>query len=216
MDIAELFEKKGWTYKRVRKSLAQQRDEEDFQAFGETLATLLEAHQEGEASVWFCDECGFHLNPQSVYAWQAPNRPLSLPAHRVNALNVLGLITVDNQGEFYEFEGAMDANLFVQCIDAFVDKHATENKKHILILDNASPHKSRLVKQHAQEWAKKQVTWCFLPPYSPEHNYIEILWKRIKHHWIGVKDWLTTQTLKDKIIHILQHFGIQFTLHFKI
>ena len=200
----------------MRKSLKGQRDEEAFNAFGETLEALLEAHQRGEASVWFCDECGFHLNPQSVYAWQAPDAPMRLPANRTKALNILGFITVDNQGEFYDFEGAMNAELFVKCMDEFIQQNAPKHKKTIIILDNASSHKSYLVKLRRDDWEKKNVTLCFLPPYSPEHNYIEILWKKIKHYWIDVKDWLTPQTLKDKIMHILQGFGKKFTINFQI
>lgn len=214
--LRNYLKKKKWTYKRVRKSLKPQRDEDACQDFGETLATLLQSHQQGETTVWFCDECGFHLNPQSVYAWQAPDAPLILPANRTKALNVLGLITIDNQGEFYEFEGAMNAELFGQCMDNFIQNNTSENKQHLIILDNASSHKSRLIKELSKEWEKKQITLCFLPPYSPEHNYIEILWKMIKHYWLDVKDWLTTQTLKDKIIHILQNFGKQFTINFQI
>jgi len=34
-----------------------------------------------------------------------------------------------------------------------------------------------------EEWKEKEVYIFFLPPYSPELNLIEILWRRINYQW---------------------------------
>jgi putative transposase len=53
-----------------------------------------------------------------------------------------------------------------------------EKKKWIiLILDNASIHKTKRVKDYCK---KNNIRLVYLPPYSPELNYIEKVWKMIK------------------------------------
>lgn len=55
-------------------------------------------------------------------------------------------------------------------------RHKRKNRKMILILDNATYHHARALKP----WLKKHrkaLALDFLPPYSPELNSIERVWK---------------------------------------
>ena len=53
-----------------------------------------------------------------------------------------------------------------------------EKKKWIIIiLDNASIHKTKTVKEYCK---KNNIMIVYLPAYSPEYNYIEKIWKIIK------------------------------------
>ena len=51
--------------------------------------------------------------------------------------------------------------------------------KSVLVLDNASWHRSKKVIEYAKTLG---IILYFLPPYSPELNPIEQLWKCIKHN----------------------------------
>ena len=51
-------------------------------------------------------------------------------------------------------------------------------KLTIIVHDNASIHRSNLVKKHHQHWLKQGLSVFFLPPYSPEMNRIEGQWCR--------------------------------------
>ncbi len=51
-------------------------------------------------------------------------------------------------------------------------------KNIIIILDNASIHKSKLVIEYLKRWP--QIHLYYLPPYSPEYNPVELIWKWIK------------------------------------
>jgi len=55
-------------------------------------------------------------------------------------------------------------------------KHRARSKRLVLILDNARYHHARML----QPWLnqhRKVLTLMFLPPYSPELNPIERVWK---------------------------------------
>jgi transposase len=77
----------------------------------------------------------------------------------------------------------------------------------IVILDNASTHTSKLFQTKIEEWKQKGLILYFLPPYAPELNRIEILWRFMKYHWIKISDYASTQTLKDYIHRVLAFYG---------
>jgi putative transposase len=65
----------------------------------------------------------------------------------------------------------------------------------IIILDNFSTHKSALVKATARMLG---ITLVYLPPYSPELNPIEEIWKSIRRV-LSTKFYLTKQELQTII-----------------
>jgi putative transposase len=56
-------------------------------------------------------------------------------------------------------------------------RHKEKRKRIVLVLDNARIHHAKIIKKYCEEHNIKLV---YLPPYSPELNPIEFLWKRIK------------------------------------
>ncbi|MDR1661846.1 MAG: transposase [Azoarcus sp.] len=54
---------------------------------------------------------------------------------------------------------------------------------------------------------------CFLPPYSPELNMIEILWKQAKYHWRTFVTW-AKDVFQDKIAELLDGVGTKFQISF--
>jgi len=61
-------------------------------------------------------------------------------------------------------------------MDSFV---AQTKKKSVVILENSPINKSNKFMAIIEEWKEQDVLIFFLPPYSPELNLIEILWRRI-------------------------------------
>lgn len=167
----------------------------------------------GEISLWFGDESGFNLNPHAMYAWQAPHSGAFVPAQRTSILNILGFVNPQAKGEFYEFEGSMNSEMFIALVEDFIAQHVKQ--KTILVLDKSSVHTSQVVKAKIRDWQKQNLWIQFIPSYSPELNHIEILWKHIKHHWIAVSDWLSLSTVREKIRYILQNFGTEYKIQFK-
>lgn len=54
---------------------------------------------------------------------------------------------------------------------------------------------------------------CYLPPYSPELNMIEILWKQAKYHWREFATW-SKDSFRAKISELLDGFGTKFQIDF--
>jgi putative transposase len=54
---------------------------------------------------------------------------------------------------------------------------ANAGKNIVMILDNFPSHKAKIARQHAEDYG---INLIYLPPYSPNLNPIEFIWKSIK------------------------------------
>ena len=70
-------------------------------------------------------------------------------------------------------------------------------KQIILILDNASIHKSKYTRQYLK--CRPQIHLFYLPPYSPEYNPVELIWKWIKPKVHGF-------SFSDNLAEIIKRF----------
>ncbi len=113
---------------------------------------------------------------------------------------------------FYEMlETTLNTDGFIAIMDRFVKQI---NKKTVLVLDNCPIHKSKKFINKMKQWEEQDLLIFFLPPYSPELNLIEILWKRIKYQWIPFNAYTSFQNLKTELSAILANFGKYTTLYF--
>jgi hypothetical protein len=55
----------------------------------------------------------------------------------------------------------------------------------VIVQDNGSLHKSRLVQQQWSRWQEQGLFIFFLPPYCSEMNLIETQWRQLKAHEIA-------------------------------
>jgi transposase len=53
----------------------------------------------------------------------------------------------------------------------------------------------------------------YLPPYSPELNLIELIWKHAKYHWRRFATW-TKETIDAELGKLLAGYGSEFEIRF--
>ena len=86
-----------------------------------------------------------------------------------------------------------------------------------LLLNQTSLLPNRRVFDWGGERQKRQLNDLFvyfLPTYSPTLNLIEILWKRIKHHWLPIEAFQSFNSLYHHIQNILVNYGSKIPLPF--
>lgn len=145
------------------------------------------------------------------YAWQTKENPILLPAAKGKFLNVVGLMNRKNDLFFEVNETTFNSEKMISFMDKFEKKII---KKTVVILDNAPIHKSKKFKEKMVEWKEKDLYIFFLPPYSPELNLIEILWRRIKYQWIPFDAYIGFQNLKERLSYILNNVGTKYDIKF--
>jgi transposase len=143
-------------------------------AFQKRLAAWL---ADADIDLWYLDECGVEGDPRPRRRWAQKGSKITVTKNGDHVrMNVTGVIC-PRTGVFYGLEFSHTDTEVFQC---FLD-HANadlklERRRNLLIMDNASWHKSKSLKFGAFEPA-------FLPPYSPDFNPIERLWLIMKAEW---------------------------------
>lgn len=99
-------------------------------------------------------------------------------------------------------------------IDFLDDFCKTITKKTVVILDNAPIHKSKIFTAKWKEWEEKDLILYFIPPYSPELNKIEILWRFIKYKWLDLEAYTNFSSLKKHLNEILENIGTKYCVNF--
>ena len=168
----------------------------------------------GECDLWYFDGSGFCLTPCVPYAWQPRGSVIEIPTSMHNRrLNVLGFLTRHQALFPYVIEGCVDTSVVVECFEQFSQQL---KKKAYVLLDNASINKSREFIRHIPTWVKRGLIIKYLPPYSPELNLIEILWRFMKYYWLPFSAYMSFQCLLQSVEDILTRFGTDYTIDFEI
>ena len=209
--LKRLCKKANLSWKRVRKSLHSKRDDEEFAKAVEEIKILLEQADKGELNFYYFDESGFTLEPCVPYAWQRIGEQIKIPSSKSKRLNVLGFIDRDCHFESYVFEGSVTSEVVIACFDKFAEK-ITE--KTVVLIDNASMHTSKAFLENIEKWEAQGLFIHNIPPYSPELNKIEILWRKIKYEWLDFSAYESFSALKKALNNILATIGEDYVINF--
>ena len=209
--LKRLAKKAGLRWKRVRKSLKSLRDPEAFDRCKRELEALQNQEANGKIDLYYFDEAGFALDPTIPYAWQEAGEVIELPARKDGRINVLGFMNRNNDLHAYMFEQSIHTGVVIGCFDAFCQ---TITQKTVVVMDNASIHRSEEFEDRMPYWKKQGLIIKYLPPYSPELNLIEILWRRIKYTWLPFSAYACLNALIEALEDILSQVGSKYQITF--
>lgn len=128
--------------------------------------------------VFYVDEADVDLNPRigTVYIKQG-TQPLVLTPGKNVKYYIAGALNSRTGKVVYAHGPKKNSSLFIALLDALHRSYRGTKRIH-LILDNYIIHKSKLTTEALEKYSGK-MELHFLPPYSPEHNVIERLWKQM-------------------------------------
>jgi len=153
------------------------------------------------------------LTPYIPYAWQPIGSVIKIPTStHGRRLNVLGFLNRHNDLYPFVMEGKVDTFVIVECFDRFSKQI---KKRTYVLLDNSPLHRSQEFIRHIPQWVKRGLIIKYLPPYSPELNLIEILWRFIKYHWLPFSAYMSFPCLVQAVEDILTRFGTDYTINFR-
>ena len=177
------------------------------------LKMLRQWVKEGLCELCFYDESGFSLNTNIPYRWSTIGSPALLPSIRfTKRINVLGFLNTDKKSVFYKMtSGRVDTDVVIEFFDNFAKQI---NKTTICVLDNASTHTSKKFKAKLDEWKELGLHILYLPPYSPELNPIEMLWREMKYTWTDLNAMDSFDNYHKHIKELLDGFGSKYDINF--
>ena len=176
------------------------------------LSRLHRLEDAGKCQVLYGDESGFCLSPLVPYLWQLRGKTLGLPARaHSRRLNVLGFLSRQGQLQHFGTQDKITAQFMIESIETLLP---TLSCPTVLVLDNATVHRSRLVQAKHKEWKQKGLRLLFLPPYCPHLNLIENLWRQVKYRWLGPEAYTNFATLCQSVTTVLNQVGAKCQLSF--
>src|SRR4029453_3461339 len=173
------------------------------------LAGLREAAKGGEFDLYYYDEAGFSLEPCVPYAWQPVGETLELPTATGQRLNVLGFLRHDQQFHSFVFEGVIDSQVVISCFDRL---SRMIRKLTLVVIYNAPTHTSAAFEARRAEWQARGLYVMYLPPYCPELNLIEIVWRKLKYEWLPLSAYRSFKNLRRALNETLRQVGSKYRI----
>jgi len=190
--LTRFYRQQGFRLK-VPRSWPAEQDETAREAFRQQLAQLLSMPGK---EIWFCDETGITGDPRPRRRWAHRKDRIRVPYLGTHIReNIVGAVHPAT-GRFVSLIlPGVDSEVFQLFLDELSDQ--TSAREIILVLDNASWHKTETLNWH---WIKP----IYLPTYSPDLNPIEELWLYIKDHYF--RNWIakTHEELQDRMVWAIQ------------
>lgn len=202
-----------YIWKRLRRSLRSLRDEEDFRATQAELAALrAEALSPTRVvDLWYFDEAGFTLQPCIPYAWQKIGTTRELASTYGPRQNILGFLNLHHEFHCFAFQGTIDTHTVIHCFDLFREQM---RRPALVGIDNAPIHTSEEFAEQIARWQERDLHLKFIPPYCPELNLIEILWRKIKYDWLPLDTYQNFKTMTQALFEILKGIGSKYRITF--
>ena len=130
-----------------------------------------------EKSIVFIDECHFYQHGSRIRAWYPPedHDPMVLQEPNRKGISVFGAVGVSDGRLITKITERYNALTFL----VFLSLVHGRFPESIIVMDNALYHHAGIITDYA---FLTGIDLLFLPPYSPELNPIERVWKVVKKH----------------------------------
>jgi transposase len=177
-----------------------------------TLEKLQRAARASAVRLVYLDEAGFAASPPVQRAWSPRGLPHCVEPRFHCRRSVPGALDFGaNTLAYHVASSSIKGEAVIEFLEQ-VARHGDE-RPTVVALDNASIHHAIDLEVHERWLREHRMQLFYLPPYSPELNMIEILWKQAKYHWRNFVTW-TKETIDDEVRNLLDGYGTQFQIRF--
>jgi putative transposase len=146
--------------------------------------------------VFYSDEADIDLNPRIGFMYMKKgHQPLVLTPGKNEKRYIAGAVNSRTGKIVYTTSQNKNSRLFISLLQKLSTLYRHSKRIH-LILDNYIIHKSQITKRFLKKYCKR-IKLHFLPPYSPESNTIERLWKQLHDQVTRNHQFKTIEELLD-------------------
>jgi transposase len=177
----------------------------------EQLLELEKLAQSDQIDLFYADEAAFSSEGNVPYGWQFKDERVSLPTQKGKSVHCLALLSRQCKCHFELSDCWINAAFVERTFDDFSLKIT---KLTVIVLDNAAIHKSQKIKERLSIWQQRGLYIFFLPPYSPQLNIIEILWRELKYRWLSPNDYREWEALRLSLRLALAAVGSELFIRF--
>jgi transposase len=187
----KLLHRLGFVYKQT--TLVPGKLNEEAQAAFMAEYEQLRDNLPADEVVLFGDGVHPSHNVHATKAWVKKGQDKRVPTNTGRKrLNINGALELEAMQAVTHFADTLNAETTLELFDKIQESYSCKTKIH-LIIDNARYYKNKDVVAYLDN-PDCRIKLKFLPPYSPNLNFIERLWHFLKKYIIGIK---RRQTFKE-------------------
>lgn len=201
----------GARYRRIRKRPKGKPSPQLYAYKTEKLQELVQQEKDGLINLYYGDESHICTEGYVPYGWQFRGEDVYIPSERGLRLNIFGMVDRNNRYEGFSTTDNMTSDKIADFIDRLSLRIC---KDTFIVLDNASVHRCKLMKELRPIWEKRGLFLFFLPPYSPHLNIAETLWRILKGKWLRPVDYFSTDALLYATNRALAALGTELNVNF--
>ena len=158
-------------------------------------------HLPAREVAYFEDEVDIHLNPRIGRDWMLRGQQKLVVTPGQNRKRYLaGALALNGSNLLYVQAERKNSDLFLALLAKLRQSHPRARRIH-LVLDNYGIHSSRRVQEYLRQHGDL-FQLHFLPPYSPDHNAIERVWREVH---ANVTRNHCCKTIVDLMRHVIWH-----------
>lgn len=206
--LRKLLTRTGYVYKKT-KLVPSQADAAQQELFLDNLQhELSNSSANGSATsvVYFADGVHPTHNSRASRVWCKKGEDKQIKANTGrDRININGAINACNPSELvYHNSDTINAQTTIELFKKLDHKYQFQNqiKEIVVIADNARYYKNKLVQEYL---INSKIKLLHLPPYSPNLNLIERLWKILYEKVINNKFFQKFALFKHAVIHFLDN-----------
>ena len=187
-------------YRRTASTLEHKQDPAKVARAERVLGGLAGKAAAGRLKLYYLDESGFSPSLPTGYSWCLPGERKRVryeypQGRRVNALAAYEPLGQVPWLDAQPFERPLTSDDLL----AYLRSLPPASVPRVVVLDNASLHVSQVTKAARPALAKQGIYLYYLPPYSPELNRIEAMFKQVKHHEMPTRSHTSKAELRASV-----------------
>lgn len=198
--MTDLLHRLGFAYKKP-KHLPGKANREAQEEFIKQYEEL-KAKKNLQDKIYFMDGTHPLHNSQLSYGWIKKGKEKFIKANTGrNRVNINGAYNIEQHKAIVREDESINAQSTIALMEQIKEQQSEGNI--FLIADNARYYRSKKVKEYLQQHERIKI--IFLPPYSPNLNLIERLWKWVKKKVAYNKYYEKFSVFREKIMEVLKN-----------
>jgi transposase len=203
--MSKLLNRLGFSYKQTKSIPCEANIEAQTAFLTTSLALLQEVETAPDQVAYFMDGVHPTHNTRSTHAWiRKGQERTQLTVSGRDRVNINGAINAhDVTDVLFDETNSVNAQSTQALFEQMILKNPTANTIFVFS-DNARYYKNK----DLQAWlVDKPIKQIFLPPYSPNLNLIERLWKFLRKKVINTQFYRTKQAFKAAILDFFNNIN---------
>lgn len=201
--LVHLLKRIGFVYKKT-KLIPSKADIEKQKTFLEYFNKLRKGLNKDEV-IYFGDAVHPQHNTQISYGWIQKGKEKEIKSNTGRTrVNINGVLNPETKEVIFREDKTINAESTIELYKEIERRNENKDKIYIII-DNARYYKNKVLNEYLKNSKIKQI---FLPPYSPNLNLIERLWKLMKKKVIYNKYYEKYSEFREKIFEFFNNLQI--------